>query len=659
MADVREINDLFEEAAAAYEEGRLDAAEALCHQLLEAAPGHAPAVSLMGVVLCRTGRAELGVQFIEKAVDLAPGEVAFLNNLGTALTGLGRAEDAVAAFARAIDVAPDYPPAHNNIGAALRPLGRLDEAAAHYAKAVELAPDYGEAWANYANVLMDLDRVDDAEAAAAKACELRPDYAVAHNNLGTVLQRRGRYADAEAHFLRALALDPDYADALSNLGEVLKDTGRAADALQPYERSVALSPDEPGMASNMLLALCNIAGMAPAEIARRHTDWGAVLNTGPAPDFAGRDRDPERRLRVGYVSPDFRRHSVAYFLEPLLAHHDKRAVEVFCYANMAGDGDAVTARLRGHAEHWRPVFGMDDAALADLIRADGIDVLVDLAGHTRGNRLGAFARRCAPVQLSYLGYPATTGVAAMDGRLTDAAADPPGATEAFHTEDLVRIEPGFLCYAPDPEAPTVAPPPADANGFVTFGSFNNLAKVTPDVIAAWAGILTDVPDSRLVLKAKALGDPAVQDRVRAAFAGHGVDPGRVDCRGWIVDGAPLDAYGQIDIGLDTFPYNGTTTTAEALWMGVPVVALAGDWHAARVGASILGRAGLDDWIAPDPGAYRALAAARAGDLAGLGALRAGLRDKLEASGFTDGGPFAAAVEAAYRDAWRRRCGDLS
>ncbi len=653
MNDATEIDRLFDEAAALYEQGQLAEAERRCHNLCDAHPTYAPAVGLMGVILCQTGRGEIGVQFIEKATDLAPDEAAFFNNLGTAYTGLKRFDEALGAFARAIDLAPDNAQAHNNIGAVLRPLGRLADAAAHYAKAVELDPDGGEIWANYANVLMELDRVDEAARAAEKAVTLSPEYAAGHNNLGTVRQRQGRYGDAEKHYRRALGLHGDYADAHANLAEVMKETGRAAEAMAHYDRAVELRPGEPDLGSNRLYGLCPVDGMAPQAIAEAHAAWGdRVAAALPSPASPSVDRNVDRRLRIGYVSPDFRRHSVAYFFEPIVEHHDRQAVEVFCYANMPTPGDAVTDRLRGHADHWRNVFGLSDAAFAAQVRDDRIDIAVDLTGHTRANRLTAFALKPAPVQISYLGYPATTGLAAVDYRLSDGWADPKGLTEAWHREQLLRMDAGFLCYRPDGDAPDVAPLPARTAGHVTFGSFNNLAKVTPAVIAAWAAVLHAVPGSRLALKAKALGDPGTAERLRAAFAGHDIDARRIDCLGWIVDASPLAAYNHVDIGLDTFPYNGTTTTCEALWMGVPVLTPVGDWHAARVGVSLMSKVGLADWIADDRQSYAALAQQKAADLDGLAALRAGLRGRLQTSGLTDGAGFAGALEDTYRRAWR-------
>lgn len=655
MPDITEIEQRFEAAATLHEQGRLADAEAHCHAILNDAPSHAPSVSLMGIVLCMTGRADMGVQFIAKACELAPDEVAFQNNLGTALSGLGHHEEAIGAFQKALAMQPDYAPAHNNIGAALRPAGRLDEAAAHYSRAVELAPDNAEAWANYANVLMDLNRIEDAGDAARKATALCPDYAVGHNNLGTVSQRQGQYGAAETSFRRALEISPDYADALSNLGEVLKETGRAAEALEYYQRSVDLSPDEPAMGSNMLLAMC-AAELPPDEIADAHRAWGTRLETGDTENtFAGRDRSPDRRLRIGYVSPDYRRHSVTYFLDPIFAHHDRDTVEVFAYANMAEPGDAVTERLKGHAGHWRNIFGMDDMAFAQLVSTDQIDILVDLAGHTRANRLAAFAVRAAPIQMSYLGYPATTGLTRVDWRLADGWTDPIGVTEAFHTEHLARIDGGFLCYRPDDDAPAVAPPPALVSGQITFGSFNNLAKVTPGVVETWAAVLNAVPGSRLMVKAKSLGDADTAGRLTAAFQARGIEAARLKLVGWITEGNPLAAYGQIDIGLDTFPYNGTTTTCEALWMGVPVITLGGTWHAARVGVSLLSKISLSDCIATDTGDYVTKATSLAAKLDSLTELRTGMRDRVLRGGLTDGAAFTQSLEATYREAWRTWC----
>lgn len=642
---------LFAQAATLHERGAVSEAEALCRRILAMAPEHAWALNLMGVIHCQTGRGQDGIKLIATALQHNPDEAAFYNNFGTGLSGLGRHADAITAFLRALELDPDYAAAHNNIGAPLKALARLAEAADHYQRAVDLRPEFGEAWANLANVLLDLGRIDDAAEAALSATQRAPGYAAGHNNLATVLHRQGRYAEAEARLNRALAIDPGHADALANMGEVLKEQGRAEAAMAFYARARDAQPDAAAKDSNRLFALCCLDSAAPAAIADAHRAWGQAISPPGAIDFAGHDRAPERRLKVGYLSPDFRRHSVAYFLEPLFEHHDPAKVEVFAYANMAG-GDDVTARLKRHVDHWRDVLALGDAELAGQVRADGIDILVDLAGHTRGNRLGTFALRAAPVQVSYLGYPATTGLAEMDWRITDAWADPPEMTEAFHSERLLRLDHGFLCYRPPDDAPDIQPPPSASAGHVTFGSFNNLAKLTDNAIRLWSDILHAVPGSRLKLKAKALGDDTVQAAIGARFAAHGIAAERLDLLAWITGPSPLSAYHGIDIALDTYPYHGTTTTLEALWMGVPVVTMAGGWHASRVGVSILARAKLDEMIAANATDYVAIATNLAAKPDLLAELRAAMRGMLVRGGVSDGAGFTAGLEAAYRQAWR-------
>ncbi len=653
----------FDHAANLQGGGQLAEAEALCHEILRAEPLHANTINLLGVIHCQSGRAELGIELIDKAISINPNEASYHNNQGTALTGRGDLTAALAAFERGLALQPNYAQAHNNIGAVLRPLGRYAEAADHYREAIRLRPDYAEAYANLANVLVDLNQIEEARVAAERAVALKPDYAIGHNNLGTVLQRYGQYGKAVEAFRRALELRPAYPDALCNMGEVLKESGRAAEAIGFYRKAVELAPDEAGMGSNMLLALCNVETMTPAMIHDEHHAWGEALSArvpvdGQADPFENRDRSSARWLRVGYLSPDFRRHSVAYFLEPILEFHNPRVVESFCYSNLIGPGDAVTERLRGLADNWRDVVGLDDARLTELIREDEIDILVELSGHTRGNRLGVLARRAAPVQMSYLGYPATTGLAAVDWRLTDVWADPLNMTEAFHSERVLRLANGFLCYRPDPEAPEVAPPPVASNGFVTFGSFNSLAKVTPAVIETWAEILTRVPESRLVIKAKAISDPDTRRRLDQKFAERGIDTNRLDLLGWVVEGDPLAAYHGIDIGLDSFPYNGTTTTCEAMWMGVPVIALAGDWHAARVGVSLLTRTGMDELIARSRKHYVDIAVDLASRSDVLAELRRDMRETMINSGLCDGPAFVEQLERAYRRARRAWCAEV-
>jgi protein O-GlcNAc transferase len=356
------------------------------------------------------------------------------------------------------------------------------------------------------------------------------------------------------------------------------------------------------------------------------------------------------------VSCDFRRHSVFYFIEPLLAQHDRRQVEVFCYSDVL-TADEQTERIKRAADVWRDVAPLDDAQLAERVREDRIDVLVDLMGHARGGRLLAFARRPAPVQMTYLGYPNTTGVDAIGYRLTDEWVDPTGAADGWHTEKLVRLAHGFLCYRPDPDAPDVSESPALRNGFVTFGSFNNLAKVSVATMRLWGRILRDVPGSRLLLKYRSLGDEPTCAIVRQRMAQADVPVDRVDMVGPEPDHRThLASYARVDVALDPFPYNGATTTCEALWMGAGVVTLAGIVHAGRVGVSILTRAGLGELVATDENAYFGIATNLARDIDQLARMRRQMRDRVSGSPLRDEPALARDVEAAYRKMWMEWCG---
>ncbi len=644
----------FQAAQAHQAAGRLAEAEALCRAIIAEHSDHADAHGLLGVVLALQGGNTEAAAALERAIALAPAVAAYHNNLGNVLSSLGQAEQAVDAYGHALALRPDDAPALNNLGTVLKAMGRLADARDAYERALAVRPDYAEAHSNYGNVLLDLGHVGAAAESHRRALAVNPDYAVAHNNLGSALKRKGEYEAAAASFDAAITLMPTYADALSNRGEVLRETGETGAAIDYYRRALDADAARPAIHSNLLYALNCVPEVDRGSVAAEHRRW-AQVHTRPATatDTATHynDPDPKRRLRIGYVSPDFRRHSAGYFIEPVLAAHDPAAVEVFCYAS-SNLRDEVSERLRALAHGWRDIDALDDGQAAKRIGADGVDILVDLSGHTMNGRLALFAGKPAPVQVTYLGYPNTTGLNAMDYRLTDARADPEGDGEAFHTETLVRLPGGFLCYRPPDDAPAVAPP---RDGPITFVSCNNLAKVTPPVVAAWAALLARLPTARLLLKAKALGDARTRRRMAERFADHGVAARRIDMMGWVETGSHLDVYGGADIGLDTFPYNGTTTTCEALWMGVPVVTLAGDRHAGRVGASLLARVGLGDLVASSSAAYVETAQGLANDREALGRLRGRLRAMITDGGLTDGPAFTAALEAAYRRMWEAWC----
>jgi predicted O-linked N-acetylglucosamine transferase (SPINDLY family) len=367
-------------------------------------------------------------------------------------------------------------------------------------------------------------------------------------------------------------------------------------------------------------------------------------------------READRRLRIGYVSPDFRMHPVSYFIESVLMAHDRSKFEVTCYAELAHDPDVVTERLKNQADRWCDTTRMSDDELAACVRADQIDILVDLAGHTGHNRLLVFARKPAPVQVSWIGYPATTGLDTIDWRLTDAIADPPGLTEKFHTEKLWRLPGPFLCFSPQADAPAVSEPPYKRNGFVSFGCFNNGSKIRDPVLAVWARVIKGLSGSRIVVKNRTLSDAVFRKELRDRFRAAGGDPAALVLHGFEpTPTAHLALYAEVDIALDTFPYNGTTTTCEALWMGVPVVTLAGDSHVSRVGVSLLTNAGLGDLVAHTEDEYVSILMTLAGDHERREKLRRSLRDQMLNSPIGDAPLFTRHLEGAYRAMWRQWC----
>jgi len=365
------------------------------------------------------------------------------------------------------------------------------------------------------------------------------------------------------------------------------------------------------------------------------------------------DRDPDRRLRIGYVSPDLRVHPVGRFLLPLLAHHDKRQVEVFAYSGLLV-ADPLTERLRLHVDNWRDIVGFSDDRVAELIRQDRIDILVDLTMHMADNRLLVFARKPAPVQVTYLAYCSSTGLKTIDYRLSDPYMDPPGMDESIYSERTIRLPNTYWCYEPIISNSEVTPLPALERGFVTFGSLNNFCKVSEPALAAWIQLLRNVPNSQLLLHAC---EGSHRQRLRDRLQREGIDPARLRFASFMPTPQYFDLYHKIDIGLDTFPYGGGTTSCDALWMGVPVVSLAGQTAVGRGGVSILSNIGLTELIATSPQTYVCLASDLAGDLPRLRDLRSSLRQRMEQSPLMDGARFATNVEAAYREMWRSWCGN--
>ncbi len=610
-------------AIALHQAGRLAEAENLYRAALKRVPNHFAALHGLGTLRIQQQRPDEAVPLLRKAINSNPNSADALGHLGDAYLMLNRAEDAIPRHQRALALRPDRADLHVSLVIAFALLRRFEEAVVHGEKAVALAPGNARA----------------------------------HNNLALALKELGRYAEAVSHFDASIASDPDQFEVHANRGGLLVALNRHAEAIDGYERALALRPANALLRSDMLFTMNYMPDLPRDRFFAAHRRWNEIH--APPERIASladaRPADTDRRLRIGYVSADFREHPVSYFLAPLLATHDRRQVEVFCYGDVPSP-DAHTQRLKALADRWVEIRGMDTPAISECIRRDGIDILVDLAGHTGGNHLPVFVRKPAPVQIAWLGYPNTTGLDAIDYRITDIIADPDHGEDRFYSETLIRLKRCFLCYAPPEDAPAVAPPPASRSGIITFGSFNNIRKLTPQDVASWAAVLRVVPGSRLLLKAETLGDRTMRAQVLALFAEREIEPDRIVAAPWTANYAEhLARYGDVDIALDTSHYNGTTTTCEALWMGVPVVALRGDRHASRVGASLLTAVGMPEWIAEDSAGYVALAARLAADIDGLATLRAQLRERLRASPLCDAAEFAGAVEAVYRTAWRKFC----
>jgi len=638
-----------------HQAGQLVAAEACYRQVLAVQPNLAEGHYNLGNALTAQGKLDEAIAAYRQAIGIKPDFAEAHSNLGFHLAAQGKPDDAIAAYRQAIRIRSNYAEAHYNLGNALSGQRKLDEAIAAYRQAIRIDPDLASAHSNLGNALTAQSKLDEAIAAYRQAIRIKPDFAKAHSNLGNALAGQGKLDEAVAAYRQAIRIKSDYAEVYSNLGNALTAQGKLDEAIAAHRQAIRIKSDYVEAFSNMLLCLNYDDKLTNDHLFAAHREWDERYGQ-RAPTFTtyDNDRDATRRLRVGYLSPDFRQHSVAYFVEPLLRGHDRQKVEVFCYAEVTWP-DAVTTRLQGLADHWLVTVGLSDQRLAERIRSDGIDILVDVAGHTARNRLLVFARKPAPVQVTWLGYPNTTGLNAIDYRLVDAVTDPAGEADAWASETLVRLEDGFLCYGGLRDGPEPTPPPCLKTGTVTFGSFNNPAKVSTATFDAWAKLLSRLPQARLILKGKSLADAATRALFFARLGERGVAD-RVELVTWLAGAAEhLALYHRVDIALDPFPFNGTTTTCEALWMGVPVITLRGHRHAGRVGASLLTQIGLTDLIANSIEEYVEIAVTLAGNSGRLDDLRRALRPRMAASAMCDEGAFACKMEAAFRSMWQHWC----
>jgi protein O-GlcNAc transferase len=667
-----------------FEQGKHQDAAAAARQAVELKPTYPQAHANLGNALMAQGKFSEAIAAYGEALGHHPNYPEVLDNLGNACRAQGNLDQAITAFRRALALKPDYPEAHFNLANALREQGKLDEAVASYRAAVDQRPAYPEALSNLSTVLRDQGKFDEAIACCRRALEIRPDFPEALSNLGNALMDREQRDEAVICYQRAVALKPDYPEALNNLAKGLQDQGRLDEAVACFRRAAALRPDIPEIHNNLGNALADMGRLDDAiacyrtALALRPETQQAYSNLLMTLHYSERQFDEEyphtvrayaelmervphqrtftnapvagRRLRIGYVSPDFRVHPIGFFLFDVLGAHSRSEVEVFCYSNSAFR-DAITARLSAAADHWRIIAGKPDAEVDALIRRDGIDILIDLSGHTAKNRLAVFAGRAAPVQVTSLGYFGTTGLKVMDYVLADRFVVPPGE-ESLFSETVWRLPDSYLCFAPpDFEVPILDRPA----GTLVLGCFNNLSKVSDGAVSLWARILSEIPNGRLLLKTKFLDNPEMRRLVVDRFSRHGIAPDRLILENPSPRAELIAAYNKMDIALDPFPFGGGVTTAEALWMGVPVVTLRGNRWVSRVGVSILSTVGLPDLIASDADEYVRIVRRLADDQERRNDLRQSLRAMMAGSPLCDGSRFARSLETAYRAMWRQWC----
>ncbi len=675
-------------AHAANTNGQFDAAAGLCKQALKVAPNLPEAWYNLAIAQRGLGRKQealdalkktatltrdsadaqnsIGLEFLElgaypeakryfeRAIALAPGYAFPHSNLGKLLERQKRYKEAEASFKTAIRLQPDLAPAYANLCGILNAQKQYAAAEAAGRKAIELAADTPLAWSNLSSSLIGRKRFAEAETACRKAIALARETPEAWGNLGQALAEQFRLDEAEAAYTTALALDPGMASLHSGMAKVLLEKGAAAQAAGELRQALAKDANDPDLLSHQLFCLNYLPDSAPAEMTAIARQYGDAIRSNIAPfDTWQCPAEPERKLRIGMVSGDLRRHPVGYLLRGPLREIGKSGFEIFAYSNFPLEDD-LSGELRQQCAGWTNVSEKSDAELARQIHDDRIDILLDLSGHTDYSRLAVFARKPAPVQVTWLGYFATTGVREIDWKIGDPWVAPDDEAGHF-TEKLWRLPDSCFCFAPPEGAPAVAALPSERNGHVTYGCFNNLAKVNDTVIATWSRILHADPTARLLLKAKQLGADELRANLLARFAGHGIGPERLELEGAGSYAEYLDTYARIDIALDPFPYTGGTTTAESLWMGVPVVTLKGDRFIAHQGESLMQAAGLGEMIAADADAYVQLAQSTAADRHALAAMRAGLRARVAISPLFDAARYARNLEAAWRGMWAQWC----
>jgi protein O-GlcNAc transferase len=641
--------------SALVEMDQLDAAIQTLQQATRLDPNYPVAFYNLAVAYTENEQFEEAIACHEKALSLKPDYFDALLNVGVVYGENGQFKKGIQLLERALALRPASAEVHNNLGVLYNAKHDYDQAIACHERAIQLKPDNVESFHNLGNALKEKGELANAIRCYTHALTLDPNHFKVLFSLGMAWKEGANLDESISCLDRALALEPEDANTLAGLASAYQDAGQLDRAVGYYRQALAIDPKRMDTHGGLLYGLLYSAD--PQSVTAEHKRW----NASHAKRFIDKakpfnnTRDPERRIRLAYISGDFRHHSVNHFFQQLLEAHDKIAFELFGYANVPKP-DAVTEHLKTNViPNWRSIAGLEDDETADLIREDQIDILVELAGHSAYNSLLVMARKPAPVQVSYLGYAATTGLTAVDYRISDIYADPPGTNDSHCTETLVHLPQTAWVYMPPADATPVSPLPALSTGMLTFGSNNYFGKLSDTILSCWMQVLLAVPNSRLIIKAKGTTSKVSRGRIECFMSQYHLDTERVQLIDYIPAAEHFQHFSKIDIALDSYPYNGTTTTCETLWMGIPVITLVGEGHVSRVGYSLMTNIGLPQLTAQSVDQFVSIAQDLASDLPRLADLRSGMRQRMIDSPIMDPVNLARNIEALYRDMWKRWC----
>ena len=635
--------------------GKFKEAITACRQAIALNPNNAEPYNNLGLALQAQGQLTEAMTSYQQAIAIKPNFADAYSNLGELLREQGQIAEAIANYQQALAINPQFAKAHNNLGLALKEQGQFQAAVTHYQRALAIDPNYVKAYFNLGTLLFSRRELESASRCFAKLIAIKPDYLEAYTSLTSILFEQGKLDETIDYCQRALTVDENCAEIHITLAGTWFRLGKLEAVVKHYRQALTIQPDNYMAHSGLLMAMHYSMDYDMPALFAEHLRF-AKQHVKPLQKLIRphhNNKSWQRRLKIGYVSPDFRYHSTTFYMEPVLAAHHHDEFEIFVYADVLTP-DAATQRLQGYVDHWRDLINLSDEQVAEQIRADQIDILVDLAGHTDRHRLLVLARKPAPIQVTYLGYAGTTGVATIDYKLTDEVIDPPGETESYHTEELVRLPVYRIISFNEQNSPPINLLPALQAKHITFASFNNFSKVTPYIINIWAKILTTLANARLLIVVKDADKESTQQQVKTLFTQHGVAAEQLTITGMRPFYQYLQLHHQVDVGLDPFPHMGATTTFVSLWMGVPVITLMGPKPASK-GGGPLKTLGLDRFVTYSPEEYINMALWVTEHLEELSELRQNLREKMLHSPLMDANHFIKALEAAYRQMWRKWC----